>query len=340
MSVHCFTSISLNYLAKARVLGRTLKKFHPDWRLSVCITDLCPEGFELDLEREPFDNVVWTEDFLGAGCRPWLFKHDVVEVCTAVKGPMIRAMTEGREDYIIYLDPDTAVFNSLSPLLDILSHKSIVLTPHQLTPEATESAVIDNEICSLAHGTYNLGFIAIRNDAIGRQFGAWWEQRLLKFCFDDKPAGLFVDQKWCDLIPALFDGVEILRNPGYNVASWNLSNRKINFGSDGSISVNGVPLRFFHFTKLGPIGDTMTQKYALDNTDVYELWSWYKRQVDDLAEPRIPRGWWYYGKFSNGENITKAMRRLYRNRPDLIAAFPDPFAATPGGYSEWYAANA
>jgi hypothetical protein len=233
---------------------------------------------------------------------------------------------------IFYLDPDTAVFESLDPLLEILNKHSIVLTPHQLTPEHVEAAIVDNEICSLAHGTYNLGFVGINNDLEGKKFANWWNDRLIKYCIDDKATGLFVDQKWCDLVPALFDGVKILRDPGYNVASWNLSNRKISFATDGSITVNGVPLRFFHFTKLGPVGDTMTQKYARDNTDVYELWSWYKRTVDELAEPRIPPGWWYYGKFSNGKKITKEMRRLYRNRLDLIKAFPDPFATSDDSY--------
>ena len=58
----------------------------------------------------------------------------------------------------------------------------------------------------------------------------------------------------------------------------------------GKCLVNGSPLRFFHFTKLGPIGDTMTRKYAQDNVEVYELWSWYKRMVDRLSEKGVPSG--------------------------------------------------
>jgi len=73
--------------------------------------------------------------------------------------------------------------------------------------------VIDNEICSLAHGTYNLGFLAIRNDTNGRRLAEWWNERLLEYCFDDKTNGIFVDQKWCDLVPAMFDGVMIVRDP-------------------------------------------------------------------------------------------------------------------------------
>lgn len=339
MKIHCFTSISLNYLPKARVLGQTLKRFHPEWKLTVCITDRCPAGFIFNIEDEPFDDVVWSEDLIGPDSLRWIFQHDVVEVCTAVKGPMLRLMTEGPEDCIIYLDPDTAVFNSLAPLVDMLERKSIILTPHQLLPETTDAAVVDNEICSLAHGTYNLGFIAIRNDTNGKKLAKWWEERLLRYCIDEKSMGLFVDQKWCDLIPALFDGVEILRDPGYNVASWNLSNRIVRFDGTGGVTVNGAPLRFFHFTKLGPIGDVMTQKYAGANTDVYELWSWYKRQVTACLEERLPGSWWHYGSFSNGVKIPKGVRRLFRNRLDLQRAFPNPFDAAPGGFYSWLRAN-
>lgn len=337
MSVHCFTSISLNYLAKARVLGTTLKRFHPDWTLTLCVTDEEPDGFVLDVSKEPFDRVLWTNDLLGDHTRGWIFQHDVVEICTAVKGPVLRSLTETDADFLFYLDPDTAVFGTLDPLLEVLERDSIVLTPHQLTPETDDVAVVDNEICSLAFGTYNLGFVGVRNDAEGKKFAKWWSDRLIKYCVDDRPTGLFVDQKWCDLAPALFDRVRILRDPGYNVASWNLSNRKLHIDQAGKISVNGAPLRFFHFTKLGPVGDTMTQKYARGNTDVYELWSWYKREVDRHSEPSLPAGWWYYGTFSNGVAIPKTARRMYRDRGDLQREFGDPFAAT--GYYTWLTAN-
>lgn len=339
MSVHCFTSISFSYLAKARTLGWCLKRFHPDWVLTLCLTDREPDGFSFNLDDEPFDRVLWSDELPLENPKAWLFKHEVVEACTAVKGPALQLLTQTDAEKIFYLDPDIAVFQSLSPMLDMLDDASILLTPHQLTPEDKLDAVIDNEICSLAHGTYNLGFLAIRNDSEGRRLAAWWNDRLLEYCFDDKASGIFVDQKWCDLVPAMFDRVKIVRDPGYNVASWNLSNRTISIETDGSIRVNGNPLRFFHFTKLGPIGDTMTRKYAQDNVEVYELWSWYKRMVDRFAEPRIPPGWWHFGTFDNGVPIPRSARLLYRQRADLREAFPNPFAVDESSYFDWLRAN-
>ena len=336
MIIHCYTSISLSYLAKARVLAWSLKRFHPDWVLTVCITDREPDGFVFDLEQEPFDRVIWGHELPITDFLLWVFMHDVVEACTAAKGPVMQLLMEQvNAEKIFYLDPDIAVFSSLQPLVDMLDESSILLTPHQLAPEQSRMAIIDNEQTSLRLGTYNLGFVGIRNDTSGRAFTRWWNDRLLEYCYDEPEQGIFVDQKWCDLVPALFDGVRIVRDPGYNVASWNLSHRHISITEGGDVLVNGNLLRFFHFTKLGPLGDLMTQRYAQDNTEVYELWAWYRRMIERFTAPEIQDGWWYYGRFDNGEEITKPQRMQYRQRPDLQLAFPDPFTTVQGGYFNW-----
>ena len=339
MTVHCFTSASFSYLAKARVLGTTLKRFHPDWMFSLCLTDLEPPGFAFDPAEEPFDRIIWSHELPIENPPGWLFKHEVVEACTGVKGPALKLLLDEGADKVFYLDPDIAVFGSLTPLVDMLDTASILLTPHQLTPEASTQAIADNEICSLSHGTYNLGFLGVRNDVAGQRMAAWWNDRLLDHCVDDRANGVFVDQKWCDLIPAMFDNVMIVRDPGYNVASWNLSNRKIAIDASGDCLVNGSPMRFYHFTKLGPIGDTMTRKYAKDNVEVYELWSWYKRTVDELAESRIPSGWWAYGQFDNGVKIPRSARLLYRAREDLTEKYPNPFDANGASFFSWLREN-
>ncbi|MCR5877541.1 hypothetical protein [Phenylobacterium sp. J367] len=154
------------------------------------------------------------------------------------------------------------------------------------------------------------------------------------------PAGLFVDQRWCDHVPALFDKVKVLRDPGYNVASWNISTREVAVHKDGQVTVNGVPLRFWHFTKLGPTADLMTKRYAKDNFPVYEIWHWYRDAVEDNSEPTIPERYWAYDAYSDGRKIEKPHRVLYRERRDLQARFPDPFASGPGSYQAWLEAEA
>jgi hypothetical protein len=137
----------------------------------------------------------------------------------------------------------------------------------------------------------------------------------------------------------LFDKVKVVRDPGYNVASWNLSTRKLDVGKDGVIRVNGHRLRFWHFTKLGPMGDAMTRKYGAANFPVYEIWRWYRAEVQDQTEPTIPARWWAYGRYSDGAEIEPLHRKIYRLRPDLQAHFPDPFDAYGESYRGWLAAE-
>lgn len=335
MKVLCFSSFTFSYLNRARVLFASLRRFHPDWELVALITDAPPPEFSFDLANEPFDRVVYARELGVAGFEAWLFKHDVVEACTAVKGPFLHQACRSGAEAVIYLDPDTALLSGLEPLETWLEQDEILLTPHLVDPNETPAAILDNDLSASRTGIYNLGFVGIRTSGEGARFAKWWNDRLLDFCYDDIPNGLFVDQRWCDHVPALFDRVRVIRDPGYNVASWNLSTRTVTIGKDGAITVNGAPLRFWHFTKLGEIADAMTRRYAGDNYPVYEIWSWYKRQVAAATDPGIPAGWWAYGVYADGAPIERAQRLLYRERPDLQRAFPDPFAAGDGSYRAW-----
>lgn len=342
MTIHAFSSFSYSYLNRARVLARTLRAQHPDWVIWAVMTDKEPEGFVFDLENEDFDRVLTVEDMYGEETERWLFGHDIVEACTAVKGrASVHILNQPDCEKMVYFDPDIALFNPMTPVIELLDTHSIVLTPHQIDPDDKDDkiAVRDNEITSLDYGIFNLGFVAVANDGEGRRFAQWWEDRLNDWCHDRLDIGLFVDQKWCDLVPCFFDGVKVLRDPGYNVASWNLSQREMTYDDQGNALVNGVPLRFYHFTKLGPVGDVMTQRYAKDNVEIYELWWWYRHMVEELSSDDIPKGWWYYGTFDNGQKIAKDIRELYRDRQDLRAAFLDPLKTGPGSFYEWLGGN-
>jgi len=324
-NVHCYTSFNFHYLAKARVLASTLKRLHPDWTMHACLVDREPEDFTFDLANEPFDAVTWADELDVPNLQGWMFGHGVIELCTAVKGTMLRMLLERGADKVIYLDPDIAVLETLQPIADALDTHDVVITPHQLTPDDQYRAILDNELCSSQYGIYNLGFVAVANRGDGLRFTDWWEKRLLGWCHDNVPQGIFVDQKWCDHVPALFGSVLVMRDPGCNVASWNLSQRSISIDEQGRILSNGQPLRFYHFTKLGPIGDVMTERYARDNTEVYELWTWYRQQVMGFIDKRIPKDWWAYGRYANGEPIAPEHRKLFRSRLDLKRSFVDPF---------------
>ena len=326
MRVCCCTSFTFAYAPRALMLAESVRRAHPGWTLAAAVVDRHPAGGPSGALLPEFDIVLGAEELGIPDARRWLFKHDLVEACTAVKGALLNRLFGLGFEAVIYLDPDTALFGPLTPVLAALESSSIVLTPHQTVPNRQEQALVDAEMTSLLYGTYNLGFIAVRNDAPGRAFGAWWAAMLHRACYDEPERGLFTDQRYIDLVPGLFDGVHVLRDPGCNVASWNLSQRRVTVEADGSVCVNGSPLRFFHFTKVGGVGDAMLERYGGDQVEVFELLAWYRRGLDRHAGrgAAVP---WHYGWFSNGTAIPRAARRLYRVRADLMGHFPDPFDA-------------
>jgi hypothetical protein len=341
MTVHAYTSFTYSYLNRARVLASTLRQQHPDWVLWAVVTDQPPPGYTPDPAAEPFDHWITAQDLFGPDTDSWLFGHDIVEACTAVKGRALQhLLARPGCSRVVYLDPDIAVINPLTPALDLLDSHAIVLTPHQIDPEprAALMAIRDNELASLTYGAFNLGFLAVANVAEGRRFADWWADRLQDWCHDRPDIGLFVDQRWCNLIPCFFDGVAVLRDPGFNVASWNLSQRRMAFDAQGRATINGTLLRFYHFTKFGPVGDTMTRRYADTNPEIFELWAWYRHRVNQATDPRIPPGWWHYATFDNGDPVPKQARELYRDRADLRQAFASP-RSVGDGFHAWLRAE-
>ncbi len=300
--VACFTSFTFAYLARARVLAESVRRVHPEWVLWAVVTDVA-DGVVV----EGFDHVVDAAELGIEGFAGWLFKHDVVEACTAVKATMLRHLLGLGAEKVIYLDPDIAVFAPPDLVVERLEGASIVLTPHQVAPDTTAEGVRDNEGGSMRFGVFNLGFLGVRNDRTGRDFAAWWEERLLAACYDAPEAGIFTDQKYCDLVPALFAEVHVERDAGCNVASWNIARR---------------PVRVMR------AGDVMTARCAGENFEVHELVAWYKRA---LASMVVAGGAgmeghpWHYGKFGDGSAIPRAARLLWRERGDLRRAFADPF---------------
>ncbi len=297
--VHCFTCATLAYLDRARVLAETLRRHHPDWTLTLCLCDREPPGFSIDWTREPFDEVVRLDDLGIPDLARWAFEHDVVELCTAVKGTMLCRLLETAR-LVVYLDPDIAVMGDLAPVVRALEHHDVVLTPHQLEPETSERGVQINEVGSLRYGIYNLGFLGVSRTTEGLRFARWWRDRLLAHCFDDPERGLFTDQRWCDHVPVFFPGTHVLRDPGCNVACWNLSRRPIEIGRDGLIRAGGHLLRFFHFTKMATDGPGAIEQFAGDGVGVFELVHWYRARLAAHAVDGLPDGWWAFGRYDDG----------------------------------------
>jgi hypothetical protein len=100
MAIYAFTSIALNYVPKARVLTTSLRRFHPEWKVCLLLAEPVPEHLREDCLRQGDVDEIITLDALtindengrqlqGQRLEQWIFKHSLVEFCTAIKGPCL-----------------------------------------------------------------------------------------------------------------------------------------------------------------------------------------------------------------------------------------------------------
>lgn len=325
-----FTSAALNYLPKVRKLCSSIKRFHPEFEVVLALAD--ERSDVVDFSSEPIDRVFALAELDIPDRRRWTYFHTIVELATAIK-PFALVELLAREDVerVIYFDPDMVLFSRLDDMLGRLDGASVVLTPHLTTPEVELEAIRDNEIAALKHGVYNLGFLGVRDTAEGRRFAGWWAERIYHFCVADIANGLFTDQRWIDLAPAFFEGVDILKSPRFNVATWNLTQRRLAGSLAAGFTVDGEPLGFYHFTGFDSGAHrAMAHKNAAGNDAVQALVDWYASEARFDADEPVSRLPWAFGSYSDGTAIPLEHRRVYRSRPDLQEAFPDPFVTSPG----------
>jgi hypothetical protein len=325
MKTIAFTSAAINYLPKVRKLCASIKHFHPEFEVVLALSDKMTD--EVSFAGEPIDRVLSVEDLDIPDRTRWTFFHSIVELSTAIKPFVLkRLLAEEGVARVIYFDPDMVLFSRLDDLLEQLDAANVVLTPHLTHPEKGLDAIRDNEISSLKHGVYNLGFLGVRSTAEGMRFADWWADRIYHFCVADIPNGLFTDQRWIDLAPAFFDGVGILKNTRYNVATWNLTTRHLTGDKGAGFRVDGNPLGFYHFTGFDSGAHRiMANKNAPGNASVMALVDWYQDETRFDKDDPASKVRWHYGSYTDGSAIPESHRRLYRARPDLQAVFPDPF---------------
>src|SRR5262249_968515 len=274
------TIIAKNYLAFARTLAQSFRRFHPDYKVYVLIVD----DFETYITSDECFEILKLTDLKIPKLQALCFKYDVKELCTAVKARLLEyLLRENSVGRLMYLDPDILVTGSLAPLFEKLDTFDIMLTPHLDTDYPADGLLPDDGYI-LRAGQFNLGFIAINSSQNAQAFLNWWKPKLDENCVVDLMKGYFVDQKFIDFVPILFENICIERDPGYNVGYWNLHSRKLSRSND-AWRCNDGPLYFFHFSGYTPDGPAISSyipisvaRHLLSNRqDLTNLFQTYQR---------------------------------------------------------------
>jgi hypothetical protein len=319
------TIAAKNYLSFARVLVDSVHAVHPDVTVFLLLTDEIDGYFDPGAER--FRLLALNDVGIPDGPRV-RFRYDRKQLAVAAKPFVLDHLLDRGFNAALFLDPDILVLNDLTALFAEVSRHAVVLLPHLLAPLAGPSAVA-RELNILLSGTFNAGCVGVSQVRSGRDFLAWWQARVLLHCRHDVAAGVYFDQRWLDLAPVFFDDVFVLRDTTYNIAHWNLPERRVE--ADGhTLVVDGRPGRFFHFSGFDPDRPDAVTRYStrLTVSGLGAAAAIFRRYAAllDAAGHASTRAWPYaYGRFDNGAAVTPRMRALYAALGDGAAAFGDPF---------------
>lgn len=307
-----FTVIAQNYVGYGVVLAESMKMSNPDVDFFIYFADgVCDEICSMLHDKGiHFVDATNTEDaevFLSMA-----FRYEITEYCTAIKPFIISQIFDQGYDTATYIDPDIYVYQSLAGAVfhELANGASIVLTPHICSP--ITDALLPGEQEHLKTGTYNLGFTSVKNDETGRMIADWWAEKCRNACFNDSASGLFVDQKWMNLVPGMFPNVCITRNPGLNMAYWNLHERSI----DGRLVNGQEPLIFFHFSGFIAHDINVISKYQnrytlVDRPDLRPLFEDYRKSVTQVLAGLAELPKYKYNYYSNGMAVSLLARRFY-----------------------------
>ncbi|MHC4845431.1 MAG: hypothetical protein ACYTCU_04625 [Planctomycetota bacterium] len=327
-----FTIVAKNYLAYARTLMASVAHAHPTWRRVVVLCDEVDGVF--DPSDAPYEMVTASE--LGIDrFEEMAFRYSVLELSTAIKPSAFRRLLDDPDcERVVYLDPDLFLYRPLVPVQQLLDDGALmVLTPHLTQPVDDDRH--PGELDILRAGTFNLGFLALARRPDTPRFLDWWESHLADGCVVDLERGLFVDQKWMDLVPGLFPDVAILRHAGCNLAYWNLAQRPVKAHVDGSVTAAGEPLLFAHFSGVDP-GDPSSlskhqDRFRLSETGAFRaLVEEYCRVLHDNGHDTCRRWSYHYDTGTGSVRVNEFVRRMYRDDEALQRkAGSDPYSLMP-----------
>ena len=317
MNVKCrlaiFTICSNNYMPAARTFLQSVRRHHPEADLFVCLAD---RRIDLPGLYDPDWTIVEAHTLAIFDFNAFAFRYDIMEMNTAVKPFMFQYLLGALNyDQALYFDPDIEIFRPLEPILGPLrSGASFVLTPHLCAPVEDEDE--PNDMTIMRAGIFNLGFLGVSACDESRDVLAWWARRLRYLCISAVEIGVFVDQKFMDLVPGFARNAHISHDTSLNVAYWNLGQRVLD-GANGDWRVDGSALTFFHYSGFNARKPASLSKYAPRyDTDMppalAALIAGYAQRLLSNGMGKVPDGTYAYGKFASGTRIHPFVREMFR----------------------------
>jgi len=292
--------------------------------MSVLIVDSI-DGF-LDPAQEPFE-VLGPQDIEIADFEAMSVRYDVVELCTALKPVLMRHLL-AQSEVVVHLDSDMRMYAPLDGLEERLDEHPFLLTPHLLT-ELPDDGHEPGELSILLAGAFNTGVFAARRGPEAEALLRWWSERLRTGSRLDPAHAMVFDQRWADLMPGLFEHVGLWRDPGVNAGYWRAATSGFEW-RDGAVTIDGRPLRTFHFTGFEGARPERLSRYdnrtSLDREPVLaEMCAEFARRLEACGHAEASRWPYGLGVMSSGARLTGELRSLWDRAQREGAVQDTPF---------------
>jgi hypothetical protein len=311
-------------LASARVVAESFREHHPGVPFFVLLADEVDGYF--DPAQEPYE-LLFLQDLDVP--EPARFRFGLAQqpLSYAATPYLIEKLLNLGYDAVLFIKQESLVLDDLASTLSTLAEGGIALTPHLLAPlEGSEAE--ERELNILLSGVFNVGFVGVVAGGASRRFLSWWQDRVYRHCRHAVADGMHYEQRWLDLAPGYFESVRVVRDPGINVAHWNLPERHVSVTGE-AVAVDGHPCRLFRFSGFDPDRPEFATRYSprLRMSTLGDARIVFDRYRDALLNAgwAETRAWPYaFECFDNGVPIPDVARDIYAELDD-VARFGDPF---------------
>lgn len=242
MQTFC-TIITSSHLPFAKVLCASLQKYSANITLQVLVVDNDNTLENNNLTLYSLNDITKSPAFIGIERKYAHTNSDHFR--WALKPIFISHLIDKGFNKVIFVDPDIYFVNDFSFLFSELDNNNVILTPHWANVNPFENE--DSLFTVLRDGLFNAGFVGVNKN--GKQAMEWWAGMCHYKIEKKKELGLYVDQKYLDLLSVQFEKVKIIKHQGCNLASWNIDTcKRIMYNNKLWINNQFEPV-FIHFAK-------------------------------------------------------------------------------------------
>lgn len=233
------TLFDSGYLLKGVAMLKSLARHCPDAHVHVLCMDRQTQDILTKLDL-PHISCIPLSDLEDEALLEAKKDRGVAEYCWTLSPclPWYVLQNNPYIDFITYLDADLLFYSPVQPLFDEIGESSIAIIEHRFTPRLQDREV---------NGRFCVEWVSFRRDEEGMACLSRWREQCIEWCYYRLEEGRMGDQKYLDEWPARYPSCHILQHPGAGIAPWNYAQYAFGWNQSGGITVQGVPLIFYHF---------------------------------------------------------------------------------------------